>query len=234
MSEVCSYRNKNLCGRICGTVGCKRHVAYMKDNPIQTAASHLLENQQQAYITGANIANLLFMKWKEYPNDPYQVDKDVLVYLCDIGTLREIVCELGMHISLRSKKTVLVDHILQSMYYLYCFTSNAALMNVITRAQRHIRAKRWIRLQGPWTDPGVHITNTEDPITLTPVDEIPPMEIWSFRDDQGHVYAFHAPTIHYAIFRLGAWNPINRKPIPERDVDRLEQMMEVLPWKRCI
>lgn len=232
---ICSYKNKNLCGRICGNKGCKKHAALIKHNQIQQVAMHLFEHQPlHTFITGANIADLLFTKWKSFPDDSHTIDKEMLVYLCDIGTLREIVCDLRIHISLRSKKEVLVVSILTKLYYLYCYLQVPAVMNVIMRAQRRIRANRWIRLQGPWRDPSVHITNTEDPITLTPVDELPPMEIWSFRDDQGHVYAFHAPVIHYAIFRLGAWNPMNRKPIPEVDINRLEQMMDVLPWRRNV
>ena len=235
MMESCSYKLKNLCGLACGLMDCGRHQRVLKTNTIQKVATQLLEDEPiHTRISGRNIADLFFKKWNKYPCESYQNDRDMMVYLCDMGTLREIVCEMRGHISLRSKKVVLVEHILMSLYYLYCYQQVPSVMRVILRAQKRIRAKRWVRLQGPWIEPGTHVTNTEDPISLIPLEELPPKEIWSFQDVNGHVYAFHAPEIHYAICRLGAWNPINRLPIPEPDIERLEQMMDVLPWKRCV
>lgn len=234
MTESCSYRSRNMCGRTCGMRDCKRHQHVLTTNAVQQTASHLFYNQNVTCINGANITDLLFSKWKKFASDSFEGDQDMLVYLCDMGTVREIVCELGIHISLRSKKAKLIERVLTDLYYLFCFQQAPSVMNVVQRAQRRLRAKRWARLQGPWREPGVCITNSEDPITLTPIDEIPTKEIWSFRDANGHVYAFQAAEIHFSIFRLGAWNPINRLPIPEEDIERLERMMDILPWKRHI
>jgi hypothetical protein len=235
MAEICSYKIKNQCGRICGNINCGRHKRLLATNTIQKVATQLLEDQPlHTTVGGHNFTELLFMKWKKYPCESYQEDQEMLIYLCDICTLREIVCEMRGHICLCARKVVLAEYILSSLYNIYRYQRVPAVMNVIQRAQRRIRAQRWQRLQGPFVEAGVHITNTEDPITLTPMDELPPKEVWSFRDENGHVYAFHAPEIHFAIYRLGAWNPINRLPIPEPDVERLEKMMDILPWKRCI
>lgn len=217
---MCEYKKRNGCGRICGKVKCKHMTAL--DDPIQVACRRLLSSDN--VLTPQNVATIFFKKWKEFPDTLENEDKDTLLFLCNICDLRQIVCEMDIRMSLRVKKTELVERIVRGLRFWWRFVSNDNVMNVIERVQKIRRQKTVKGLQGPWID----AKDTDDPITLMRLSDYRKNEIWTYKDDMGHVFGFHAPTLYKTIERMGPYNPCNRMRIPDVDIQRLQKLMQYI------
>lgn len=73
------------------------------------------------------------------------------------------------------------------------------------------------------------VVNDEDPFTLNKISDIDPIRIFMYEDSHACVYAFDLPFLYHACASLGAWNPFNREPFSQPDIDRMQRAYYRLP-----
>lgn len=163
---------------------------------------------------------------------------EALSFLCSHEQLYEIAIDLKLPLTQyrkRKSKETLLQHIIEWIHYLHTIENSAVSMKFIHQVQRRVRQKAdeklwmWRHIQGPW--PQEAAVNDTDIFTMDALKDLPPYEVYSYRDKHGSIYAFSAPEIHYEVMTNGPKNPYTREDIPEEDIDRLLQIMEYLPHK---
>lgn len=56
--------------------------------------------------------------------------------------------------------------------------------------------------------------NAQDPFTFDELNEIPKNELFSYKDEKGHIYSFSAIELDFFIKTQAEWNPFTREPFP--------------------
>ena len=79
----------------------------------------------------------------------------------------------------------------------------------IIHLQRKFKSRK---LNGPHEK--ITPINETDPFTLEPISEIDPSKLFSYKNDEGNVYAFSAYELLYHFETNGMLNPLNREIIP--------------------
>lgn len=120
----------------------------------------------------------------------------------------------------RAKKQELLDilssHLLSET--LTTLTADPKYMRRIVRMQAVIRGwlvRNTLRLHGPGALKVEVCANEYDPVTLTPVADIPPRQFYSYKNCNGKIYGFDVHSIKTLLDMNQTRNPFNREEFPD-------------------
>lgn len=228
-NQTCKFRIKNMYGHCCGnpastyesesgTPFCNRHKGSIYND--KQILMYIIFGNNEGLIHSERCRKNIFDYWSKYPHENNFTSLiEMLCYMYDMQSIRYMISKnVATKWNLKQKKIVLAELLVQEWKCIYNLVSNVAIQNVIAKLQ-----ERWIRrLQGPYM---IHekCSNDADPFTLTCITKIPKQYIWSFREESGHIYAFH---IWYMLRYVEhchkndeyVLNPFTRKQIQYEDI----------------
>lgn len=243
MNPICCVRLHKKNGCICsepllhGGHACKKHYSLAKES-IPFLSSYILRSKGSSLSLSAT-SSLSFELMKpllyELKNrDKLTVDivTNILTYIYTLDVLKKYM-ELNQFHRIKPKKTKITEitsFIANLFIKMIKVESSIKYLKSIRKLQydwRKYYKDKSLKDQGPW--PALQAINEEDPITLEPLNDLNKEEVWSYKDSQGHVYAFLARTLQHFIETNGPWNPYTREPFTKEDLERLNRMTQRLP-----
>ena len=210
----CPFKHYKKNGQECGELNCKKH---SHSSSILRLTSYI--RASPAPLCYETIAGV-------FPHLKDTSLEDVLQFVYDSKTLRQFSKTLGYNPKASAKIETLLQPICTFMRRCWQIESsrhyNRALQCLQNRWREQRSSEGRQSSEGRRPSPLTPVfVNAEDPITLEPLEEIPEIHRWSYRDSKGNLYGFHASSLLHFIDTQGAWNPYTRETIPEKELDRL-------------
>lgn len=214
MTARCEYYLAKQGGTQCGRLGCALH------QKLPTAAIRVQNNTARFLpifvSTGGADAYEAYVNSDLTPAEAVEV-------LCYIYTAEHLAALFARYnLRSRARKQENAERIVKTLENLRTgFGQRPRALALLRKLQLNFRRSRQPHTK---TAP----TNDSDPFSCESLADIPKTEIFSYKDAHGHVYAFHATELDYAIRTLGPVNPYTREQIPEHDLARLDALMQFI------
>lgn len=228
MESICIYRKSKGRGARCTERCCGEYC-----NSHRRAATELQKIIHNAFGADIHIIDkttVVPFLFNLYTQDiPQSIIEEAVCYLLTSYDLWNLIRPIApIHVT--SKKAEMARHLHLHVYKMYIISTCPTKMTALCKLQqrwRRVIHNRTATLQGPW--PQVQSVNEADPFTLESLLDLPTHTIFSYMDEDGSVFAFHAPELECAVRQGQNVNPFTRQQIPKQDVDRLQRMMRYLP-----
>lgn len=225
--QPCIYRKSKGCGQRCNAQStepyCSAHRKYATE--LQAAIHQGLGDIET--LDQKTIVPFVFRLFDA--RRPPDIIEDAISYLMTSYELWTLTRPI-VHLTLNMKKTEIVHRLVSHIQKLYDIHTHPRRSKAIVALQQRWKRSMHTRtdtLRGPWPDtPAV---NDTDPFSLEQLTELPAHEIFSYKDEDGRVFAFHAPELECAIRQGQITNPYTQKPIPAPELQRLQRVMKYLP-----
>lgn len=181
-------------------------------------------------LTARNVFSCFSRIWsKSTDSDVSAVESsfrgiEILSYILNHKSIDSLAAQLGIQYE-RGQKQAAVMEIVLLMRKLWRIHTTPRFVKAISFLQRKVK-RAILPDMGPY--PNEPAINKEDVFTFEPLNMIDPKKIFSFRDDRGQVFAFHAGelTKHVFVFR-NAFNPLTREPLALSDLIRLRKWANI-------
>lgn len=229
--QQCIYRKSKGCGTRCKEA-CSASSGFFcsghrkSASELQMAIHEGLGNDIDT-ITDKTITLFIFRLLAH--SRPPQLIEEALSYLMTSFELWSITRPI-MHLTVTMRKTDIAQRLIAHYQKLYQIQVAPKRLTAIVALQKRWKQHMLTRtdtLRGPW--PTAPAVNDTDPFTLEDLNDLPKQEVFSYRDEDGRVFAFHAPELECAIRQGQHVNPYTQKPIPKHEIQRLMRLMQYLP-----
>ncbi len=149
---------------------------------------------------------------------------EILSYLLNHESVDKLAQSLGIDYE-RGQKMSAIMEIVIFMRKLWTLNQQPRYVNAIQQMQRKWR-RAHLPHMGPY--PNEPAVNDEDIFLMEPISKFADWEVFSFKDDRGQVFAFHAKELGKHVFQFkNVFNPLTREPIAVADLRRLKKWMSI-------
>ena len=207
---ACVYVYPRHRGRRCGQQGCRLHLKASQHHVSIFVGSH----------KHVDLDDLLDCVSRSLKNG---IDKEsiclAMSWIYDVIELKKYMHNIGYNVN--GSKAFMARLLVTFYSAIASLQENQGFVRALIYIQKLWRRHR---LHGPVKE----AKNSTDPFTLTSITDLPPNEVFAYRDKCGLVWAFSANDMSHYVSNTPI-NPYTRDTIETRDLFRLADIVKMLP-----